>query len=320
MPIPNSTFTEILSTTLNKYQRNFADNVTNRNALLDRIKKNGNMRVINNGGATIQRQLSYAENSTFQYYSGYETLNVSASDTLTSAQYEWKQAAVNVTISGREKAQNGGVSQIIDLVTARTKVAMATMANNISVGLYSDGTGSGGKQISGLQLILADTPTNVVGGIDGNTQSWWRNVVFSSASDGGTAATSANIVGYMNDLYNEVYLNGDAPDLIIADANYFSLYQSYLQNIQRITTSDVGSSGFRTLDYMGIPVVLDKNVPTNHMYFINSKNMFFDMMAGRDFAVGEMREPTNQDAFVMPILFMGNLTCDNRRNHGVLKA
>ena len=33
------------------------------------------------------------------------------------------------------------------------------MLNNISSGVYSDGTGSGGKQIGGLQLLVADDPT-----------------------------------------------------------------------------------------------------------------------------------------------------------------
>jgi len=321
MTIPNSTFTEILSTTLHKYQPNFADNVTNKNALLTRIRENGNMRVISNGGATIQRQLAYAENTTFQYYSGYETLNVSASDTLTSSNWDWKQAAVNVTISGFEKAVNGGASQIIDLVTARTKVAMMTMANNITTGLYSDGTGSGGKQIGGLQLIVADDPTTgTVGGIDGSTYSFWQNVTYDASTDGGTAATSSNIIGYMNELFNSICLNGDEPDLIIADSNYYALYQAALQSIQRITVSTVGSSGFRSLDYQGIPVVLDNSVPSNHMYFLNTKNMYFDVHADRNFTPGEMMRPTNQDAFVMPILFMGNLTCDNRRNQGVLKA
>lgn len=321
MTIPNSTFTEILSTTLRKYQPNFADNVTDRNALLKRIRDNGNMRVISNGGASIQRQLAYAENSTFQYYSGYETLNVSASDTLTSANYDWKQAAVNVTISGFEKAVNGGSQQIIDLVSARTKVAMMTMANQISAGLYSDGTGSGGKQIGGLQLIVADDPTTgTVGGIDSATNTFWQNEVFDASTDGGTAASSANIIGYMNELFSQIQLNGDQTDLIIADANYFNLYEAALQNIQRITTSSVGSAGFNTLDYKGVPVVLDNNVPSNHMYFLNTKNLYFDVHAERNFTPGEMIRPVNQDAFVMPILFMGNLTCDNRRNQGVLKA
>lgn len=321
MAIPNSTFTEILSTTLHKYQPNFADNVTNKNALLSRIRDNGNMRVISSGGATIQRQLAYAENSTFQYYSGYETLNVSASDTLTSSNWDWKQASVNVTISGFEKSVNGGASEIIDLVSARTKVAMMTMANNISTGLYSDGTGSGGKQIGGLQLIVADDPTTgTVGGIDGSTYSFWQNVTFDASTDGGTAATSSNIIGYMNTLFNNISLNGDEPDLIIADSNYYALYQAALQSIQRITVSTVGSSGFRSLDYQGVPVVLDNNVPANHMYFLNTKNMYFDVHADRNFSAGEMMRPVNQDAFVMPILFMGNLTCDNRRNQGVLKA
>lgn len=321
MFIPNSTFTEILTTTLRQYQSDIADNVMNKNALLKRIKENGNVKVNNDGGESIQRQLAYAENSTFQYYQGYETLNVSASDTLTSANFDWKQAAVNVTISGREKAQNGGSKKIIDLVEARRKVAMMTMSNQISAGLYSDGTGSSGKEIGGLQLLVADDPTTgTVGGIDASTNTFWRNVVFDASSDGGAAVSASNIIGYMNELFNEICLNGDQPDLIVMDKNYFGFYQAALQTIQRINTSVTGSSGFATLDYAGIPVILDNNVPENHAYFLNTKNIFFDMMEGRDFAVGDMKESTNQDAFVLPILFMGNLTVDNRRNHGVLIA
>jgi hypothetical protein len=319
MAIPNSTFTEILSTTLRNFQSDFADNVTDKNALLTRLKSKGNMNV-KGGGESIQRQLAYAENSTFQYYSGYETLDVSASDTLTSANYDWKQAAVNVTISGLEKRQNGGAQQIIDLVAARTKVAMMTMANQINTGLYSDGTGSGGKEIGGLQLIVADDPTTgTVGGIDASVQTFWRNVSYDATTDGGAAATASNIIGYMNATYNQLTRGVDKPDLIIADQNYFNLYQQALQNIQRINTSALGSSGFVELDYQGVPVILDNDLPANHMYFLNSDYLFFDTHEDANFTAGEMQKAVNQDAWTMPILFMGNLTCSNRSLQGVLK-
>lgn len=319
MTIPNSDFTEILSTTLRDYQSDFADNVTNKNALLTRLKEKGNL-TITDGGASIQEQLAYAENSTFQYYSGYETLDVSASDTLTSANYDWKQAAVNVTISGLEKRQNSGSSKIIDLIASRVKVANMTMANQINTGLYSDGTGSGGKEIGGLQLIVADDPTTgTVGGIDASTNTFWRNTSYDATTDGGAAATSANITGYMNTVYNGLVRGTDKPDLIVADTNYFNLYEQSLQNIQRINTSSLGSTGFTALDYKGVPVILDDNVPTNHMYFLNTDYLFFKAHEDANFTMGEMKSGTNQDAFVMPILFMGNMTCSNRSLQGVLK-
>jgi hypothetical protein len=52
------------------------------------------------------------------------------------------------------------------------------MINNISTDIYSDGTADGGRQINGLQALVAAVPTTgTVGGIDrsvtGNT--FWRN-------------------------------------------------------------------------------------------------------------------------------------------------
>ena len=322
MAIPNSVLTEILSSTLRDFQNDFADNVTDKNALLTTMKAKGGISM-KTGGESIQRQLAYAENSTFQYYSGYETLDVSASDTLTSAAYDWKQAAVNITISGLERRQNSGEAQIIDLISSRTKVAMMTMANNINVGLYSDGTGSAGKQIGGLQLIVADDPTTgTVGGIDASVQTFWRNIAYDATTDGGAAASAANIISYMNTVYNQLTRGVDKPDLIVCDQNYYNFYQQALQTIQRIpTNSGAGSagSGFAALDYLGVPVVLDNDIPANHMYFLNTDYLFFDVHEDANFTPGEMDKPINQDALVMPILFMGNLTCSNRSLQGLLK-
>ena len=42
MASPNSTFTELVSTTFRKHRNEIKDNVSNRNALLKRIMKKGN--------------------------------------------------------------------------------------------------------------------------------------------------------------------------------------------------------------------------------------------------------------------------------------
>ena len=57
------------------------------------------------GGRTIVQELEYAENSTYKRYSGYELLNIAASDTLTAAEWNYAQAVVAVTISGLEQLQ-----------------------------------------------------------------------------------------------------------------------------------------------------------------------------------------------------------------------
>ena len=59
---PNSTYTEIVTTTLAGYSKTMADNVTNNNALLRHIDQNGNKSPAT--GRTIVQELEYAGNST----------------------------------------------------------------------------------------------------------------------------------------------------------------------------------------------------------------------------------------------------------------
>jgi hypothetical protein len=119
MPSPN--LTELVTTTLRDRQGELADNVSKSNVLLSRLSARGNIDLVS-GGRTIVRELEYAENSTFQYYSGYETLNISPSDVFSAAEYSWKQAAVNVSWSGLEnRIQNAGDAASIKLVASQER-------------------------------------------------------------------------------------------------------------------------------------------------------------------------------------------------------
>jgi hypothetical protein len=143
MAFPN--VSDIIATTIEARSGKIRDNVTKNNALLARLKQKGKIRTVS-GGRLIYEELSFAENGNGGYYSGYDTLPVSSADVITAAEYNWKQIAVPITISGLEMGQNSGKEAIIDLLEGRLNVGESTMENIVSVGLYSDGTGSGGKQ------------------------------------------------------------------------------------------------------------------------------------------------------------------------------
>lgn len=316
MTSPNSTFTEIVTTTLRHRTPKLFDNVTANNALLARLKKRGKLRLVA-GGQEIVEPLAYQENDTYKRYSGYETLDISPSDVITAAKYDWKQAAIAVTASGLELLQNSGKEQILDLLESRIEVAENTFANKMSEDVYSDGTAT--NQINGLQAIVADTNTNTVGGISGNTWSFWRNYVREA-----TGTLSASTVG---DEFNDVYVNitrgADHPDLIVADNNIFKFYLSSLQDIQRIQDPNLGQLGFQTLKYMQADVVLDGgyggSAPSTHAYFLNTKYLRFTSHKDRNMVpLGGDREPVNQDALIKLIGWAGNLCCSNRFLQGVL--
>ncbi|MEC9266716.1 MAG: phage major capsid protein [Pseudomonadota bacterium] len=321
MASPNATFTEIVSTTFREHRKGFADNVSNHNALLQRLTKKGQIDQID-GGYEIVEPLDYAENSTYQRYSGYDTLNVQASDVLSAAKFDWKQAAVHVTASGLELRQNSGKNQIIKLAKARMTNAMRSFKNNLSTDIYSDGTAS--NQINGLQALVSDAGTGTVGGINSTNYAFWRSIVQSAASPlqgGGSITPSASTIqSLMLPLWLNLTRGTDRPDLIVADDTYFTYYEESLTDLKRYTDSDEGKGGFTSLKYKTADVIYDDGCPDAHMYMLNTD--FLRMVVHRDanmVEVPEMRS-VNQDAVVMPILWMGNLTVSNRSLQGVVKA
>lgn len=325
MASPN--VSEIASTTLRNRTRQLADNVTNNNALLYKLKERGNIQTFD-GGTLIMEEIFYAENSTYTRYSGYDVLNITPQDVITAAEYNIKQVAVSVSISGLEEIQNSGKERMIDLLGARIENAEDSMMNGLSGDIYSNGTASGGKQIGGLQLLIADSPSSdTVGGINAGTWAFWRNYAFDATTDGGAPVTAANIQSYMNTVSNNLVRGRDRPDLIVADNNYYNAYLSSLQPIQRITDPKMAGAGFTSLKYYGgggdADVVLDGgiggNCPTNHMYFINTKYLKWRPYAGRDMTVlGDDRYSVNQDAMVRIIGWAGNMTTRGRKFQGVL--
>lgn len=164
MAQPSAVWGEIATTTLYNRTRKLADAVSKNNALLSRLERKGTVKPFD-GGVAILQEIQYAENGTYTRYSGYDVLNISPSDVFTSAQYPIAQAAVAVTISGLEMLQNAGEEQMINLLESRIDNAEKTMANNLSSDCYSNGTASGGKQVGGLQLLVADVNNSgIVGG------------------------------------------------------------------------------------------------------------------------------------------------------------
>lgn len=323
MASPNTNWSEIVTTTISNRSRKLADNVSENTALLMRLREKGNQKPFS-GGRNIAQELEYAENATYKRYSGYEALDISPSDVMTAAEYEIKQVAVAVSISGLEKLQNNGREQMIDLVAGRVKNAERTMKNNLSGDCYSDGTADGGKQIGGLQSLVKDDGVGTVGGINSSTYTFWQNQ-FYDFSGASVTPSKTTIQAAMNELYLECARNNDTTDLIVADNLYFRYYWESLQANQRFTNEKLGAAGFDNLKFMGADVLFDGgqggSAPASHMYFLNTDYIF--LRPHRDCNMVPLepdRFSTNQDAMVKLIGWAGNMTCSNRSLQGAIVA
>jgi hypothetical protein len=314
---PNSTYTEIVTTTLAGYSKTMADNVTNNNALLRHIDQNGNKSPAT--GRTIVQELEYAANSTTKWYSGYEVLDTSTSNVFTAAEFNYKQLAGNVVISGLEQVENSGPEQIFNLLKSRIRNLEKSLKNDMATALYADGTGTDSKELGGLQLIVPGTVGNTVGGINSGTYTFWANQVYDFSTETVTASATT-IQTAMNTLWLACVRGADRPDVIVADTTYFGFYWASLQTNQRFTSDESASAGFMNLMFMDSPVYYDDQCPSTKMYFLNTDYLFLRYAEGREFVPLGEKASVNQDALVMPVAWAGNMTVSNRARQGVIQA
>lgn len=305
---------EITATTIKHYSRTMADNVSKGNALYSRLASKGMVRMID-GGETILQELMYAENASFSWYAGYDKLDVSVNDTISAAEYAWKQCAVNVTYNGLEtRIKNAGRQKIHDLLESRIKVAEITMRNKMSVSLYSDGTANSGKEITGLAAQVAIAPTTgIVGGINRANFTFWRNNTSGDVAEIDTSAATLN--SEMQDMWMECSRGSDKVDLIVADQVLYKRFWAGLQDIQRITQSNEAVKGYASLKFNTADVVFenstgqwDSGIADNRMFFLNTDYIFLKVHAETNMVPLEEVNAINQDASVLPIVWAGNLT------------
>jgi hypothetical protein len=322
MAFANASVSDIIATTIEKRSRKIADNVTKNNAILTKLESKGKSRPFS-GGRLIYEELSFAENANAQFYSGYDLLPVAAQDVISASQFDIKQAACPVVISGLEMLQNAGPEQMIDLLSARIDVAEGTMQNLICGGLYSDGTAYSGKSIVGLDAAIPDVATgsqaDVYGGIDRATWAFWRTQYDATV-------VNANIKSRMNAMYASLQRGVDRPDLIMVDSTFWTVYMDSLQAQQRFTEAGSGNAGFTSVKFMDVDVVLDGGIggfcPAGTAFMLNSKYLHYRPHSARNFVSlsPNKRYSINQDAEVQILAWAGALTCSGAQFQGRLKG
>jgi len=322
MAFANSAITDIIATTIQSRSGELADNLTQNNAILQRLNSKGNVRPFS-GGNVILEEIFYDDTTTnnANSYSGYEVLNITPDSPISAAQYKIAQYAASVTMSGLEMLQNSSKEAIIDLIDGRMQVSEARLLNRISGDLYGDGTGNGGKNVDGLAAAVAVSPsTGTYGGINRANFTFWRNQIT-------TGATSSTMLAKMTEAAIKQIRGTDKADLYIAGNNMYQFFVNALQAIQRITTEESGAAGFASLKFYGggtsADVVLGGGIGaqenTNYMYLLNTNYIFFRPHKERNFVpIGGERQAINQDAIVKLYGFAGNMTTSNAQLQGLL--
>ena len=309
MVSPNSNFDTLLSTTLANYRSTLTDNVFTARPLTYQLMEKGRIRMLN-GGTKIVEPLIYGLNDTVGSYSGFDTIALTPQTGITAAEYEWKQYAASISISGIEEAKNNGEAEIINLLEAKIMQAEESLREGFNTMFFADGTGNSSKNWNGLSNLVDNTGT--VGNIDSATYTWWKSYKESTA----TALTLA----MMATAYNTVSVGNDHPDVLLTTQTLFEKYEALLQPNLRYTDTKTADAGFQNLLFKAAPVMYDTGCTAGVFFFLNSKYLTLCGHSAKWFQQTEFIRPEDLDARYALIMCYGNLTVRNRAKQGKLTA
>jgi len=336
-------YTSLVASVLDKVRDKVEDQITSGNKLLYFYRKSGNWKSVGSGGDRYRVSLRY-ENATADSYNSFGQIDVTPADGITSAFFDWRQAASSVSISGKEEFQNRGTERIFDLLKERTLQGVSGLEEFFSKGMLQ-GQGSidatsiatartsainGSSFVDPLPLLVQYSPTSTVGGISASTETWWKNQTADSA-----ASTFAGFLQELRNLNNTCSRGGGAakgtPDFHLTNQTTFELYESALADKFRNPSYESGDIPFQNVAFKGKPVVWDEYVadaknadltPTGSdagtWYMLNSNYLGVSFDKEHNFSVGDFVNPENQDAKTALILWYGVHWASNRRKLGVL--
>lgn len=300
------TYDQVSAITQKKFIPKLYDNIFDSNPLIQRMKKKSYQKI--DGGERIIVPLNYAQTTAAGWYSGAETLSTTDNENITAAEFTWKQLYANISINRLDELKNSGDSQILALVKNKVKIAEKTMLDQLSTGVYSDGTDP--KSIVGLRDIVATDQT--VGGIDQTTYTWWQAQVDSS--------TTTLTLAAMQTLDNAATVNNDAPSVVSTTRTLYNSYYALLQPQQRFQDTETAKGGFSSLMFNGKPMLPDSYCPANHMFFLNETYLHLFAHKSEDMRFEPFMKPINQNVKVAKIFWAGALGSSNGRLQAALTA
>ena len=315
-PLLTMTLDEILSSGA------IQDNVYQANPTLDWFNSGNRIKVLQ-GGERIRIPVMTGTNGTFKWYSQLDTLNITPSLGFTTAWYQWKQAAVSIAIDGLTVRQNMGPTQIADIMKEKSRQAELSLVDGIATGLFSDGSGSSNKQLTGLEAALPDDPTSdtTYAEINQSDNTSWRSQIQSSV---GAAAT--NLIPKMRTVWNDCGEgksgSNSSPDYIVTTQTVHESFEALIAPRVRYEPNPSGGAdaGVEKLLFKGATVVMDNFCGSGNMYMLNGSHIMLFVHAKANMAMTEegFQKPIDQDALVAQILFQGNIAVNNRRKLGKL--
>jgi len=309
------TFTQLTAITEKLYIPRLIDGVYESSAILMRMMKSEHFK-LKTGGTKLVAPVISSKPGSGGYYSDLDELDTSPTDNLTAAEFDWKQIYESIRIARSDILKNSGDAQKLSLIESKMTIAETNIRENLSIGLYSDGTAATGalttKQLTGFAALLSTSST--YGGIAVADMAEWIATVKNNS--GTNRALSLNL---MQQTDNAARYKGAKPTMITCDKDVQDQAWALYQPHQRIFNSGMAKLGFEdVLEFNGKPIIVDEHASANQMLFIDEKNTYLCAHRDENMRVETLERLETSNSMLSRIFCMLNMVGHSRRSNGLL--
>lgn len=313
--------------TVNSISRRFiikqvVDNVYNSNILTFRLLAR-NKKVFE-GGFQIEVPIAWSHFAAGGYYSGFDLLDVTPSDTIKNAAFDFKMAEVPVSVDGATLIRVNSPEAVVNFLGQYFAQAESELADILGIGVFSDAV-SNPKVIDGIQGAIDNGAVAATyGGLSRAANAFWNAQV--------AAAVAPLTFPQLQQVFGNTTMGGRRPTLLVGTQPIYNIIWALSTGVN--STSGVpgqafpvqaggedvqlAQAGFSNILFNGVPLVVDSHCPAGNLFLINEEYLSLYVNPNRDFFLRDFDAPVNQDAYTSLVLWAGNLVCSNVLRQGKL--
>jgi len=295
-------------------------------------------------GKFVQFPIKYQASTQGGWYSGFDTLATNQMNTRVNALLYPRQLYWSVGASGIQIAINKGPEGILNFLATELRSVADDMLDIFGTGLYSDGTGTSSKQLTGLDAAVDDgNGTATYAALARATYTTWVSNIDSSSN----AITRAELAAS----YDAAQIGSDQPTLGVTTPAIWTTIEGLAMGTVSFNNPIMGMSkeygtmtragvqkgqtgelGFTSLFFRGRPIVSDEKCTSGRFYWLNENHIGLAMWPYpteifpgyvtkpeyNGFCWTGLKVPTNQDAAVGQLLLYTQLVTDACRTHSYM--
>lgn len=336
MALGDNAFTQVFTSTLQKYERQLVDNVLKDHPVLELFKASA--KSVTGRGLVIPLRAAnlsatgYADRgihaSGSQDKDSVPFTTAVSSDIMGSAVYNWADTIITpFRVKHRDIIQNSGPEQIVNLVEEYVKAASADHGDFIVAQLHKNTSAFAAGDLMPLDMVFGNASSDAyfdssnaawsaVGGINPNDsgKAYWQSVRHEIAS------SSKDILEAFRFMTNEIYrASRKRPDVVIAGFDVYEEFEAYLQDKGQYTNPQgTAETRFQKIQFGGLEIRLDPDCDDDRAYFLNKASLRFGYCAGEFMKAFPAQALEGTLDTVVPMASSLTFGTSERRANGVL--